>query len=57
LVAIGLASLALAALEYRQSLRILKEEYKGRRRSLAVIVAGLIAILGIVAMALMIYRS
>jgi uncharacterized membrane protein YidH (DUF202 family) len=57
LVAIGLASLALAALEYRQSLRILGGEYTGRRRSLAVIVAGLIAILGIVAMALMIYRS
>ena len=57
LVSIGLASLALATLEYRQNIRRLGEEYEGRPRSLAVIVAALISILGIVAMILMIYRQ
>jgi putative membrane protein len=57
LVSIGLASLALATVEYRQNIRRLGEEYEGRPRSLAVIVAALISILGIVAMILMIFRQ
>ena len=56
LVSIGLASLALATLEYRQNLRSLGPEYQVRPRSLAVIVAALLSILGIVAMSLMIFR-
>jgi putative membrane protein len=56
LVGIGLASLALATLEYRQNIRSLGKEYEGRRRSLAVIVAALVSVLGVVAISLMIFR-
>lgn len=57
LVSIGLASLALATVEYRQNIRMLGARYEGRPRSLAVIVAALISILGIVALSLMIFRQ
>jgi putative membrane protein len=57
LVSIGLASLALATLEYRQNIRMLGVQYQGRPRSLAVIVAALISILGILALAVMIFRQ
>lgn len=57
LVSIGLASLALATVEYRQNIRMLGAEYQGRPRSLAVIVAGLISILGILALAMMLFRQ
>lgn len=57
LVSIGLASLALATWEYRQNIRMLGTQYEGRPRSLAVIVAALISILGFVAMGLMIFRQ
>jgi len=57
LVSIGLASLALATWEYRQNIRMLGAQYEGRPRSLAVIIAALISILGIVAMSLMIFRQ
>lgn len=56
LVIIGLASLALATLEYRQNIRMLAQ-YEGRPRSLAVIVAALISFLGVVALSLMIFRQ
>ena len=57
LVSIGLASLVLATLEYRQNIRRLGTEYQLRPHSLAVIVAALLSILGIVAMGLMIFRQ
>ena len=57
LVSIGLASLALATIEYRQNIRRLGEEYQGRPRSLAVIVAALISVLGIIALIVMIARQ
>jgi putative membrane protein len=57
LVSIGLAALALATIEYRQNIRMLGERYEGRPRSLAVIVAGLISILGVLAIALMVFRA
>jgi putative membrane protein len=57
LVSIGLASLALATVEYRQNIRRLGEQYEGRPRSLAVIVAALISILGVLALVLMIFRQ
>lgn len=56
LVTIGLASLGLATLEYRQNIRALGPEYQVRPRSLAVIVAALLSILGVVAMSVMIFR-
>jgi len=57
LVSIGLASLALATVEYRQNIRMLGAQYEGRPRSLAVVVAALISILGIVALSAMIFRQ
>lgn len=57
LVSIGLASLALATVEYRQNIRRLGAQYEGRPRSLAVIVAALISALGLLAMILIIFRQ
>ena len=57
LVSIGLFSLILATLEYRQGIRELRAEYVGRRRSLAVLVAALISILGILALVVIIFRQ
>lgn len=57
LVSIGLFSLVLATLEYRHNLHELGAEYAGQQRSLAVIVAALLSLLGIVALVLMIFRQ
>jgi len=57
LVSIGLVSLLLATLEHRQNLRALGAQYAGRQRSLAVLVAALISILGILALIAMIFRQ
>jgi putative membrane protein len=57
LVSIGLVSLILATLEYRRNIRILGAQYGGSRRSLAVVMAALISILGIVALIAMILRQ
>jgi putative membrane protein len=57
LVSIGLVSLILATLEYRRNIRILGAQYGGSRRSLAVVMAALISILGIVALIAMIFRQ
>jgi len=56
LVSLGLAVLALATVEYRHNIRVLRAQYQDRQRSLAVIVAALISILGILALATMIFR-
>jgi putative membrane protein len=57
LVSIGLASLVLATLEFRHNIRLLEAECNEQRRSLAVIVAALVSLLGVVALALMLYRQ
>ena len=57
LVSIGLISLVLATLEHHQSIRVLRAQYAGQRRSLALLVAALISILGILALLAMIYRQ
>ena len=57
LVSIGLISLLLATLEYRQNIRALGAQYAGKQRSLAVVVAALNSILGIVALLAMIFRQ
>jgi len=57
LVSIGLASPVLATVEHQQHIRRLGAQYEGRPRSLAVIVAALLSILGVVAMNLMIFRQ
>ena len=57
LVSIGLFSLLLATLENRQNIRALGAQYAGRQRSLAVIVAALVSLLGILALVAMIFRQ
>jgi putative membrane protein len=57
LVSIGLFSLVLATLEYRQNIRTLGEQSGGRVRSLAVVMAALISVLGLAALVLMIFRQ
>jgi putative membrane protein len=57
LVSIGLVSLLLATIEYRQNMRALRDEYADGHRSLAVFVAALLSIVGIVAILLMIFRQ
>jgi putative membrane protein len=57
LVSLGLLSLLLAAIEHRQNIRSLGAEYASNQRSLAVLLAALIAVLGIVALIAMIFRQ
>ena len=57
LVSIGLFSLILATLEHRQNIHTLGARYAGKQRSLAVLVAALISILGILALLAMIFRQ
>ena len=54
LVGIGFVALAMAAVEYRQSIAVLREEYGQAPRSKSVILAGLIAAIGIFALITMI---
>lgn len=57
LVSIGLFSLLLATVENRQNIRALGAQYAGKQRSLSVVVAALISILGILALFAMIFRQ
>ena len=57
LVCIGLVSLLLATIEHRQNIRALGAQYASNQRSLAVLLAALIAVLGIVALIAMIFRQ
>jgi putative membrane protein len=57
LVSIGMFSLVLATLEHRQNIRTLGEQSGGNTRSLAVVMAALISVLGILALVVMIFRQ
>jgi putative membrane protein len=57
LVSIGILSLLLATIEHRQNIRALGAQYAGKQRSLSVLVAALISILGILALLAMIFRQ
>ncbi len=57
LVGIGLFSLLLATIENRRNIRALGAQYASKRRSLSVLVAALISILGILALLAMIFRE
>jgi putative membrane protein len=57
LVSIGLFSLVLATIEYHQNVQTLRVEYGQHQRSLAVLVAALISMLGMVALILVIFRQ
>jgi putative membrane protein len=57
LVTVGLLSLVLATLEFRQNIKILGAQYGGSPRSLSVVMAGVISLLGIIALIVMIFRE
>lgn len=57
LVCIGIASLALAVSENKKNIRDLGTVYGSKRRSMAVFVAFLVALLGILALLAMIVRA
>ena len=57
LVSIGLFSLILATIEHRQNIRTLGAQYAGKLRSLAVLVAALISILGVLALVAIVFRQ
>jgi putative membrane protein len=57
LVSIGLFSLVLATVEYRYNIRALWALYAYGHRSLAVVVAALISLLGVVDLLLMVLRQ
>jgi putative membrane protein len=57
MVVIGLVTLVLATWEFRQNIRALGAQDGDTSRSLAVIMAGLISILGILAFILMVFRQ
>lgn len=57
LVCLGLVSLLLATIENRQSMRALRAEYARTQRSLAVMLAALISLLGVLALFAMIFRQ
>ncbi|HZZ01200.1 MAG TPA: DUF202 domain-containing protein [Candidatus Baltobacteraceae bacterium] len=56
LVCLGLIALAMATVEYRQSIKVLRLEYGRRPRSTSVWFAGAIALLGIFALLNMVFH-
>jgi hypothetical protein len=52
-----MVSLLLVTVEYRQNIQLIKMQYPAIPRSLAMIVAALVAVLGIVALMAMIFRQ
>lgn len=57
MVITGLISLMLATLEYQHNMRLLRAQHPGKPRSLALVVAALIAVVGILALIAMIFRQ
>jgi inner membrane protein YidH len=57
LVSIGIFSLLLATLEHRASIRALGPLYTAKRRSLALLVAAMVSMLGVLALLAMIFRQ
>jgi putative membrane protein len=56
LVCIGFLALAMATLEYRQSINVLRKEYGKSPRSQSVFFAGVIALLGLFAIVSMLFQ-
>ena len=57
LVSVGLIALVLATLEFRHNIRTLGKESGGRIRSLSVLMASFVCLLGIAALVLMLLRQ
>jgi putative membrane protein len=57
MISIGLLSLVVATIQHLQSGKVLKEQFAEIRRSLAALVAGLISLLGLMAIAAVIFKQ
>jgi len=57
MISIGILSLVLATLDHRRELKALRAEYPGEHRTLAGILAGLVSILGLVALFAVLFRQ
>jgi putative membrane protein len=57
MIVIGLASLVLATLDHRTALKALRAKYPGEHRTLARVLAALVALLGIVALGAILLRQ
>jgi putative membrane protein len=57
LILIGLLSLLLGTMEHRRDLRAMRAQYAGMPRSMSVVVAVLIAALGLIALVAVVFRA
>src|SRR5437868_1607739 len=57
MVAIGLISLLLGTVEYRRNMQLLRAEYPGLPRSMTGVLAGLISVLGLLALIAVLFRQ
>jgi putative membrane protein len=57
MIVIGLASLLLATLDHRKEVKVLSAEYPGEHRPLARTLAALVSLLGLVALAAVLFRQ
>jgi len=57
MIVIGIVSLLLATLEHRRDLKELRAQYPGSDRTLAGIMAGLVSVLGFVALIAVLFRQ
>jgi putative membrane protein len=57
MIVIGIASLLLATLDHRRDLKTLRAQYPDGHRTLAGIIAGLVALLGLVALFAVVFRQ
>ena len=57
MIVIGIASLLLATLEHRRDMKALRAQYPGTHRTLAGVIAGLVSLLGLVALVAVVFRQ
>jgi putative membrane protein len=57
MIVIGILSLLLATLEHRRDMKALRAKYPGEHRTLAGIIAGLVSLLGLVALVAVVFRQ
>ncbi len=57
MILIGIVSLLLATLEHRRDMKALRAYYPGKQRTLAGIIAGLVSLLGLVALLAVVFRQ
>jgi putative membrane protein len=57
MIVIGIVSLLLATLEHRRDMKALRAHYPGEHRTLAGIIAGLVSLLGLVALVAVVFRQ